>query len=260
VVRSPAELAEIALRVAREAGALALAGWRSHPTVRLKGPADVVTQYDLESERLIRERLAAAAPEFAVVGEEEGGETRDGVAFYCDPIDGTTNFAHGHPMWCVSIGVVDHGRPVAGAVVAPALGTTWVGWRDGPSLRDGAPCRVSTTERIQDALIATGFPPERRQEPDNNFASYVRVKQAARAVRRCGSAALDACMVADGTYDGYWERRVKPWDLAGGVAVALAAGARLTALDGSEPCLEAGHVILSNGRIHAALIPLIEGP
>jgi myo-inositol-1(or 4)-monophosphatase len=260
VERSPGDLARIALLVATEAGELVLGGWRSRPTVARKSPKDLVTEYDLASERRIRQRLQELTPELAVQAEEEGGQLGEGPVWCCDPLDGTTNFVHGHPFWAVSVGLLAMGVPIAGAVVAPALGTRWLGFQGGGAERNGQPCRVSDTRELGDALIATGFPyTNRDREPYNNFASFARVKQAARAVRRCGSAAIDACLVADGTYDAYWERSVQAWDLAGGIAAALAAGAKLTALDGSPAVLERGNVILSNGHLHEALGRLVLG-
>ncbi|MEB2312483.1 MAG: inositol monophosphatase family protein [Sorangiineae bacterium] len=251
---SPEELARLAHEVAREAGALVLTGWRRHPRATLKARADLVTEYDLRSERLIRARLGERAPDLPIVAEEEGGEPARGPTFYVDPLDGTTNFVHGHHFWAVSVGVLEGGEPVAGAVVAPALGVSWTGYRGGPALRDGAPCRVSATAALEDALVATGFPVDRARSPDDNFDSFVRVKRAAQGVRRCGAAAIDLCLVADGTYDGYWERRLHAWDLAAGAAVLLAAGGRVSALDGGPARLEVGHVIASNGLIHDALV------
>jgi myo-inositol-1(or 4)-monophosphatase len=260
VERPPGELARVALLVATEAAELVLGGWRSRPAVNRKSPKDLVTEYDLASERWIRKRLAELTPELGVQAEEEGGAPGAGPVWCCDPLDGTTNFVHGHHFWAVSLGVLAGGLPIAGAVVAPALRTHWVGFQGERATRNGEPCEVSDTREFGDALIATGFPyTGREREPDNNFASFVRVKQAARAVRRCGSAAIDACLVADGTYDAYWERSVKAWDLAGGIAVALAAGARLSALDGSPAVLERGNVLLSNGHLHAALGALVLG-
>jgi myo-inositol-1(or 4)-monophosphatase len=257
---SPRELAEVALLVAREAGALALTGWRTRPAAMTKQtPTDLVTEYDVQVERLIRERLADLTPELPVVAEEEGGAPQGDVAFYCDPIDGTTNFAHGHHYWAVSIGVLERGAPVAGAVVAPALETSWVGWQGGPALRNGEPCQVSATASLGEAMVATGFPYDRSRDPDNNFSSFIRVKRTVRAVRRCGSASIDTCLVADGTYDAFWERELRVWDLAGGAAVALAGGGRITALDGGPPILERGHVLVSNGRVHDSLLGLICG-
>ncbi|MFC1643435.1 inositol monophosphatase family protein, partial [Myxococcota bacterium] len=190
-----------------------------------------------------------------------GGERKGDHVWYCDPLDGTTNFVHGHFFWAVSVGLLDReGIPMAGAVVAPALGTRWVGYRGGGAARNGEPCRVSQTQKLTAALVATGFPyVGRDRAPDNNFATFARVKQAVRGVRRCGSAALDACLVADGTYDAYWERALQPWDVAGGLAVLLAAGGTLTALDGSPASLDRGNIVASNGLLHDALVALVLG-
>lgn len=249
-----ADLAQIALTVAREAGAQVLQGYRARPRVDKKGPTDLVTEFDLNSERLIRARLAELAPGLDVFAEEEGGAYGDGAVFCVDPLDGTTNYVHGHPFWAVSIGVMERGRAIAGAVVAPSLGLTWSGYVGGPALRSGSPCHVSDTQDLGEALVATGFPQDRSREPDNNFGSFERVKRAARGVRRCGSAAIDMCFVADGTYDGYWERRLNVWDLAAGAAILQSAGGRLTALDGGAPDLRIGHIVASNGSIHDALV------
>lgn len=255
-MKSPEELCEIALAVGREAAAFVMAGWRSRPHVEHKGRADLVTEFDTGSEQLIRLRLAEHAPGLPIVAEESGGEPQ-GATWFVDPLDGTTNFVHGHPFWAVSIAVLDGATPIAGAVVAPAIATSWWAYRGGPALRNGEPCRVSATSAVGDALIATGFPADRRFAPDNNFDSFVRVKSAAQGVRRCGAAALDMCLVADGTYDGYWERKLHAWDLGAGAAVLESAGGRLTALDGGPPRLEIGNVVASNGLIHDALVQLL---
>lgn len=257
---TPGELGRIALEVAREAGALALRGFRQRMDVAEKGLRDLVTEFDLASERLIRARLSELTPSVPIVGEEEGGERGAERVWYCDPIDGTTNYAHGHPVWGVSIGVMEGETPLAGAVVAPALGLEWSGHRGGPALRNGEPCRVSATWTIEDSLLATGFPREREREPDDNFAAFVRVKRRCHGVRRCGAAALDLCWVADGTYDGYWERRLNPWDLAGGSAIVLAAGGQLSHLNGGPPRLSEGHLVATNGKIHPALVELLREP
>ncbi|HEY3667754.1 MAG TPA: inositol monophosphatase family protein [Polyangiaceae bacterium] len=259
MTRSPEQLARIAFDVASEAAQILIGGFRKHPAVTEKGRADLVTEYDLASERLIRQRLAELTPEIAIVGEEQGGTAATGGAltWYCDPLDGTTNFVHGHFFFCVSIGVAEAGRPIAGAVVAPALSSHWLGWQGGPALRNGEPCRVSSTAKLEHALVATGFPSDRTQAPANNFEAFIRVKPRVRGVRRCGSAALDLCLVADGTYDAYWERRLNAWDLMAGSALVLAAGGTLSALDGTPPDLSVGHVLASNGRIHSELSSLV---
>jgi myo-inositol-1(or 4)-monophosphatase len=260
--RSPQEYAVIALEVARQAGAEARRGFRKHPSSVEKRPAELVTEFDLASERLIRERLAERTPEIPIVGEEAGGEASEGLTWYCDPIDGTTNFVHGHPFWSVSIGLMNGAQPIAGAVVAPSLGIEWWGGAGAGAFRaDGqdppSALRVSGTRALRDALVATGFPSDRSRSPANNFQAFERAKVAVRGVRRCGSAAIDVCLVADGTYDAYWERALSAWDLAGGTAIALEAGACVTALDGGPPDIKRGHVLVSNGRLHDELLALV---
>lgn len=251
---------------ARDAARLARSGFRRPLRVEHKGDVDLVTRFDRESERLLRERLGAALP-YALVGEEEGGapSSADGTALFLDPIDGTTNFVHGHPFWCVSVGLVERGAPVLGVVVAPALGLEWHGWvsEDGErrayrrglgEAADVEECTVSTTARFEDALLATGFPYDRRTSPDNNFDAFVAIKRKCQAVRRCGSAALDLCLVADGTYDGYWEKKLRPWDIAGGAALVRAAGGRVTDYHRGPSFLASGHVVATNGALQEALL------
>jgi myo-inositol-1(or 4)-monophosphatase len=251
------ELTRVALQAAEEAAALVLRGYRTGIASEEKARADLVTAYDLASERLLRERLRARTPELPVVGEEQGG-TADGPTWYCDPIDGTTNFVHGHPFFCVSVGLMEQGRPLLGAVVAPALGTRWHGYVGGGAWRDQAPCRVSATRELSRALLATGFhPASLRSPPHDNLGSFASLLREARGIRRCGSAALDLCMVADGTYDAYWERALHAWDAAAGAALVLAAGGRLTDLRGGPAELSIGHIVASNGLVHDAVLALL---
>lgn len=254
-----AELSAIATQVAAEAADLVLGAWRTRPEVSKKRPKDLVTEWDVKSEQLILKRLAELAP-YAVLAEESGLTGEADVAaptWVCDPIDGTTNFAHGHPIWCVSIGLMYGDEPLCGAVVSPTIRTTWSGYKGGGAKRNGEAVQVSRTSVLAEALLATGFPPERDRAPYNNFESFERIKKRALAVRRCGSAAMDLCFVADGTYDGYWERRVHVWDLAAAAAIQLAAGGRLSALDGGPPRLERGHVLGTNGMVHDELLGLL---
>ncbi|AUX47449.1 inositol monophosphatase [Sorangium cellulosum] len=270
--RRPSDLAElsgIALAVAEEAAALVLAGFRARPRVEEKAPHDLVTEFDRASEELLVARLGALTPGVPVVGEEESASrptsAREGLVWCVDPLDGTTNFVHGHPFWCVSVGLMEDDTPVAGAVVAPALGLRWTGQRPrdpappeaaGHARRNGEPCAVSATASLHHAMIATGFPTTRDRAPDNNFDAFITVKRRAQAVRRCGSAAIDLCMVADGTYDAYWERRLHVWDVAAGSAIVRGAGGVITALEGGPPNYHIGHIVASNGLIHASIVAL----
>jgi myo-inositol-1(or 4)-monophosphatase len=248
------ELLAVALDAARLAAALAKEGWRKHPSSARKASAvDLVTQFDLDSEALLRRELARHS-RFAVIGEERGGEKTDLPVWYVDPIDGTTNFVHGHPFWCVSVGLAERGRPILGAVVAPALGVEWTAVVGGTSTRNGEACRVSEVPAFQDALLATGFPYDRHTSADNNFDAFIAIKKVCQAVRRCGSAAIDLCLVADGTYEGYWENKVKPWDVAAGSAIVLAAGGHVTDYGGRPADVTGGQIVATNGRIHDTLV------
>jgi myo-inositol-1(or 4)-monophosphatase len=273
--RDIVELAGIAQLVAEEAATLVASGHRSRPHADKKGLRDLVTDYDKASEELLMTRLAALAPGIPVVGEEQTAAThapevaREGLVWYVDPLDGTTNFVHGHPFWCVAVGLMCEEQPVAGAIVAPIIDMRWSGWvlprpegaSEGPAgaaWRNGQRCQVSDTGSLTDGLIATGFPPVRNSGPGNNFDSFIAVKLEAQGVRRCGSAAIDLSMVADGTYDGYWERRLHAWDIVAAGAILLAAGGRITALDGAQPDYHIGNIVASNGLIHGDLLRAIK--
>ena len=253
------ELLAIALHAAREAGALVQSGWRKRPQVEHKGRVDLVTAFDRDSEKLLRERLGETG--LPVVGEEAGGDRATGAedaTWFVDPIDGTTNFVHGHPFYCVSIGLVVATRPILGVVVAPALGVEWAGVVGGAAERNGEACCVSAVSRFSDALLATGFPYDRATSDDNNFDAFVAIKRKAQAVRRCGSAALDLCLVADGTYDGYWEKKLLPWDCAAGAAMVLAAGGRISDYAGGTADILSGQLLATNGSIHDALVEALQ--
>jgi myo-inositol-1(or 4)-monophosphatase len=257
---SPEELEDIlavARDAAREAASFVNTGFRARPTVEHKGALDLVTSFDRDSEALLRERLRPLG--IAIVGEEEGGAIpEEGPAFFIDPIDGTTNFVHGHPFWCVSIGLAISREAVLGVVVSPPLSLEWTGFvgDDGTrrATRGGEPCGVSSAASLEDSLLATGVPYDLRTSDENNFDAFVALQRASQTVRRCGSAALDLCLVGDGTYEGYWERKVKPWDVAAGAAIVRAAGGRVTDFDGGPSFLLSGRIVATNGAIHRRLL------
>lgn len=259
-----ARLAADCLEIADHGALCALGGFRTNVVASEKSAHDLVTPFDIATQERIVAILAERHPGVPVVGEEggePGGALPAGLSFAVDPIDGTTNYAHGHPVWAVSIGVLWDGEPLAGAVVAPCLSTKWHGYRDGDggeAFRNGQPCRVSLTTKIDRALLATGFPPDRSKSPENNFASFISVKRNAQAVRRCGAAAIDIAFVAEGTYDGYWERRLHIWDAAAAAALVIAAGGRITAIGGDPPRYRYGHIVVTNGHIHDELVTLID--
>jgi myo-inositol-1(or 4)-monophosphatase len=247
------EWLETAREVAADAGRVLIDGWRKGTRARKKGAIDLVTEFDLASEARIRERMRSAFPEHGLVAEEGGGDAGEGLAWFCDPLDGTTNFAHGLFVFSVSLGLARGGVPIAGVVHAPAIGVTWHGAPGVGAFRNGEPCRVSSTGTLADSLIATGFPYDRARDPDNNVAEFSRIVVKVQGIRRLGSAAIDLALVADGTYDGYWEQKLAPWDLCAGVAIARAAGATITGYDGEPVDVRRGRVVVTNGAIHDEL-------
>lgn len=249
---------EAAVGIAEEAGRLLMEGWRRDPIVHKKGAIDLVTDYDLRAERLLRERMGAAFPDHELVAEEGEDEVSGDWIWYVDPLDGTTNFAHGHFFFAVSLGLAHRGRPVLGVVHAPALGTTWAGGDGLGATRNREPCRVTETAALNDALVATGFPYDRASSEENNLRETAHIVPRLQGIRRCGAAAVDVCLVADGTYDGYWEQKVNPWDVCGGMAVALAAGARITDYEGTEADARTSRLVVTNGRLHPALLEAVQ--
>ena len=228
--------------------------------VRAKtNPKDLVTEWDLRSEEVIRRVLAEHTPGIAVLGEEAGlGSTEGGGGdqrWLVDPIDGTVNFAHGLPIWAISIALEDAGEIAAGVVAAPALGW-WFEARRGGGARDGrgAALRVSSIARLDAALLVTGFPYDRATRPDNNFAEWEHLQRRAGACRRLGAASIDLCLVARGAMDGYWERHLKPWDVAAGALIVREAGGIVTDWTGAGFDIHEGAVVASNGAIHDELV------
>jgi myo-inositol-1(or 4)-monophosphatase len=248
------EECEHALRVAesaaREAGAIALDGWRAGGAVSKKGRFDLLTEYDVRSEQLIRSRIEGAFPSHRIVGEEHQETGSGELVWYVDPIDGTTNFVHGHFFFCVSIALYRGAVGLAGVVHAPALDVTWRAARGTGAFRNGMPCAVSSRRRLDEALCATGFPYDRWTNPDNNQAELALFLQRARGVRRCGSAAIDLCLVADGTYDIYWEKGLNAWDMCAGALIVAEAGGRLSGYDGEPADPRTGRLIATNGLLH----------
>jgi myo-inositol-1(or 4)-monophosphatase len=224
-------------------------------TIRDKGnPKDLVTEWDLRSEDAIRAVLAERTPGIPVLGEEGGGADA-ARRWIVDPIDGTVNFAHGLPVWCISIALATGNDLEIGVVYAPRLGW-WFEAAAGKGAFDatGAPLRVSAIDQVDRSLLATGFPYDMATNPRNNFAEWEHMQKVASACRRCGSAALDLCMVAAGWFEGYWERHTKAWDVAAGVLIVREAGGRVTNTRGEAFDLYAEDVLATNGAIHEGLV------
>lgn len=244
-----AELLAFAQRAARAASELLRTARPEH--IRGKTNAkDLVTEWDVRSEEVIRGVLEPSG--IPVLGEEQGGSRAGGSRWIVDPIDGTVNFAHGLPVWCISIALELDGALAAGVVAAPLL-DWWFEATRGGGARDGhgVPLQVSECPVLDRALLATGFPYDLSTQ--NNFAEWEHFQRRA-SCRRLGSAALDLCLVAKGAFDGYWERHLGAWDVAAGALVVVEAGGTVTNLRGGPFDPHEGEAVASNGAIHSEIL------
>jgi myo-inositol-1(or 4)-monophosphatase len=246
------EALAIVRRVVAEACELARGAVATEIASKGHNPRDLVTEWDTRIEALIRARLDELSPGVPIVGEESGGDAR-GERWLIDPIDGTVNFAHGLPLWAITVALEADGRPLVGVVSAPALGWEMWGSRGGGAWWNGAPMRVSGTSALEQAMLATGFPYD-RAETRHNFAEWDHLQCVAGACRRLGAASLDLALVARGALDGYWESRLQPWDVSAGALLVEEAGGTVTGLGGGRFHSDEGAAVASNGRIHDALL------
>jgi myo-inositol-1(or 4)-monophosphatase len=241
--------------IAREAGALLMSYFDKHIAIEYKGDVDLVTAADRNSEKLIVERLRTAWPEHGIVGEE-GTRTHPDADFrwFVDPLDGTTNFAHGYPVFCVSIALARKDDQLeAGVLYDPTRSELFAAERGQGATLNGRPIHVSKIARLADCLLGTGFPSHKRHK-NPNIHFYQQLTLRSHGVRRAGSAALDLANVACGRYDGFWEFNLNPWDTAAGVLLVQEAGGTVTRFDGSPFRLDSREVLASNGLIHEELI------
>jgi len=245
-----------AIAIAREAGAL-LAGFFTTPLeVSYKSPANLVTEADRRSEALIVDRLHKHFPGHAVVGEEGGGQRIDSdLCWYVDPLDGTTNFAHGFPVFCVTLGLAYRGEVVAGVVYDPTREELYTVERGAGAFLNGKRISVSKNATLAESLLATGFPPFGSHH-ELNAQLFFRFTMLSHGVRRPGSAALDLCYVAAGRFDGFWELKLNPWDKAAGSLLVTEAGGKVTDLSGGRFNLSTDEIFTSNGLIHDEMIPV----
>ena len=224
--------------------------------VREKGRCgDLVTEADHAAEEVVLDLLQRETPEIGVLAEESGRRQAPGDLEWCvDPLDGTTNYAHGFPFFGTSIGLTWRGMPLLGALAAPALGELYWAAPGLGSWCNGQPLAVTGCDRLEDALLATGFAYDRFTRLDNNYAEFAYFTHRTHGVRRAGAAALDLAYVASGRLDGYWERGLSSWDLAAGVVLVEQAGGLVSGYDGSALHLPNGRVIASGTAIHPALV------
>jgi len=254
-----ATASEIVLR----AGAIQLSRRESGFRVDKKGTIDLVTEVDLECERMCRAVIAERFPDHDVLAEElsSGPAERAGSAYrwVFDPLDGTTNYAHGLPIFCSSLALEINGRPEAAAVYDPTRAELFTAERGEGAYVNGTRLRVSTADRLIDSLLVTGFPYDVHQQSADLVGMFGAFLAQARAVRRLGSAALDLCYVAAGRFEAFWEQHLKPWDVAAGALIVTEAGGRVTGMDGSAFDPVAAHLVASNGHVHDPMLDVIRG-
>jgi myo-inositol-1(or 4)-monophosphatase len=256
------EMLSTAESIAREAGAMLRDFYHRGVRTEYKGDVDLVTEADRASEALIVNRLRAAFPDHGIYGEEG---TRQGLdsefRWYVDPLDGTTNFAHGFPVFCVVLGCErrrpglppnEDGEMVAGVIYDPLRDEMFSAARGAGATLNGEPIHVSGTRSLQESLIATGFPSQKRhRSPNVHF--YQEFTLRSHGVRRAGSAAIDLAYVACGRLDGYWEFQLNPWDTSAGYLLLEEAGGRITHFDGGQFTLDSREILATNGLIHGEM-------
>ena len=256
-----AAVLELARRMARQAGALQRDRYETDLRVSTKSSAvDLVTEVDQACEALMVETLARERPADAILAEEGGG--RDFAAapwrWIIDPLDGTTNFAHGYPRFCVSLGIEREGERHVGVVYDPLLDELYHAVRGAGAFRNDRPIRVSAERELGRSLLATGFAYDRRLSDDNNLEHFGAFLRSARALRRDGSAALDLCYVAAGRFEGFWELKLHAWDVAAGALIVEEAGGTTSDFNGRPLPRSGAEVVASNGHIHAAMLAVFQ--
>lgn len=242
--------------IARDAGRLLLTGLQAELHVELKGAVDLVTEMDRRSEALIRQRLRDAFPDTDLLAEEGSGsiEGRSGGLWIVDPLDGTTNYAHGFPVFAVSMALEREGCLELGVVYDPTRDECFSAARGRGARLNGRPIRVTDRDDLGQSLLATGFPYDIRTSERNNLRQFGDLVRRVRAVRRAGAAAIDLSYVAAGRFDGYWEEKIAPWDVAAGALLVQEAGGRVTGYGGEPIDIRGARIVATNGHIHDQLV------
>jgi myo-inositol-1(or 4)-monophosphatase len=246
----------VAIDAARAAGRLLRDELSGARRIAYKGsPTNLVTEMDQRAEALILERLRGAFPDDAILAEEQGARPgRSDRRWIVDPLDGTTNYAHGLPVFGVSIALEVLRRLVLGVVYDPTRDELFVAERGAGATLNDAPIRVSGAATVDESLLVTGFPYNIRETADTNLAEYAAMSVRARAVRRLGSAVIDLAYVACGRFDGFWELRLGAWDVAAGAVLVEEAGGRITGIDGRPLVVDAPTLLATNGAIHDEML------
>jgi myo-inositol-1(or 4)-monophosphatase len=254
-----------AVEAVLRAGETQMARFGQDIRIDKKGDIDLVTEIDLEIERGFRAMIAERFPDHEVLGEEFGrADDQSRVPHLCwvfDPIDGTTNYAHGLPIFCSSLALEVDGEPVVAAVYDPSRKELFTAERGQGAWLNGRPLRVSAAASLIDSLLVTGFHYDVQKDPGEVMELFAAFISRARAVRRLGSAALDLCYVGAGRFDGFWEKKLQPWDVAAGALIVKEAGGQVTAMSGAPYRSREGSVLATNGRIHEEMLRTIRsGP
>jgi len=247
-----------AVTAARIAGRYQKSRFASTLDIEMKGDKNLVTEVDKESERLIVEHLLSRFPGHDIVAEE-GDYPRVGspCRWIIDPVDGTTNYAHGYPWFCSSIALELDGELVAGVIHNPVYDELFTATKGGGARLNGTPLSVSVRAPLENTLLGTGFPYDCATDPANNFADFIAFQKKARGIRRAGAAALDLAYVAAGRLDGFWELKLKAWDVAAGVLMVREAGGVVTTFDGSPYDIFNDRIVASNGLIHDEMVAML---
>jgi myo-inositol-1(or 4)-monophosphatase len=242
---------DVAVEAAREAGAVLLAEHSRPQKISYKGDVDLVTETDKKAESLIVGRLRLEFPDHRIVAEEggTGAAAASRYEWHIDPLDGTTNFAHGYPCFAVSIGLLEDGKPLLGIVFNPVSNEMFSAVRGEGAFLNAKPIHVSVIQKMETSLVATGFPAHKRGDV-GNIHYYWHFTLHSHGVRRDGSAALDLCSVASGRFEAFWEFGLKSWDTAAGILIVTEAGGRVTNLKGGEYKPGDPDLLVTNGHVH----------
>jgi myo-inositol-1(or 4)-monophosphatase len=253
------QVKQLAERAARKAGALLKERVGHIKTIDYKSAFNLVTDVDRESERLIVSMITETFPDDQILGEEGGARHASGTRrWLIDPLDGTTNFTHGYPCFCVSIGCEDNGELIAGVVFNPMADELFWAMKGKGAYLNDKKISVSQTATVSESLLATGFPADTKNAKISNVQEFVRLTDLSHGVRRDGSAAIDLCQVACGRLEAFWELKLAPWDLGAGVLMVREAGGTVTNAVGGTFEINKGDVISSNGKIHDELVKSLD--
>ncbi|MBA5866889.1 MAG: inositol monophosphatase [Nitrospira sp. CR1.3] len=256
----PARLLAVAIEAARTAGALLLDYSKTGFRIEHKNPIDLVTDADRAAERCIINLIGEHFPSHRILAEEQGasGHAPSRYQWIIDPLDGTTNFAHGFPFYGISIGVERDGLGLIGVVFDPTRNELFTGQSGAGASLNGTSIAVSKTDHLDRALLVTGFSYDIRETVNNNLDHFCRFALKAQGLRRSGSAALDLCYVAAGRLDGFWEVRLNPWDMAAGVVILKEAGGTVTNFAGGAHSIYGKELVASNGLIHPSMLEVLQ--